>query len=252
MNDDFLNISKLEKKFDGVRALANFSCVLRRGEILGLIGPNGAGKSTLFNAISGFIPPDSGNIIFKGTDITGMAPYRIANLGIGRTFQNLRLIRQLSVLDNVQLSFKLQPGENLGNVFFKWRKSLAYESANRDETIKLLEDCGLAEKVTDPAEDLSYGQQKLLSLVCCLAARTEVLLLDEPVAGIAPQMIDRILRIISALPDKGKSVLLIEHNLDAVTQVCNRLIFMDAGANISEGTPEEVRNDPKVIKAYVE
>jgi len=252
MSDEILEVHRLGKHFDGVRALANFSGNLHRGEILGLIGPNGAGKTTLFNVVSGFISPDGGEVLFKGKDITGASPYRITNQGISRTFQSLRLIRQVSVLDNVLLSFQEQPGEKLRNIFFNWRQSLEQENANRKEAVDLLEETGLAHKAGDPAEELSYGQQKLLNLVCRLAAKSEVLLLDEPVAGIAPEMIEKILGIIRDLPSKGKSVILIEHNLDAVMQICDRVVFMDAGEKVSEGTPEEVRNDPKVIEAYID
>jgi len=252
MSSELLEVQQLEKSFDSIRALADFSCSLRQGEILGLVGPNGAGKTTLFNIISGFLAPDSGEAMFHGTNFIGLPPHRIAVAGIARTFQNLRLVRQLSVLDNVLLSFRNQPGERLGNVFFRWKTSKEQEAANRKEAISLLEEAGLAEKAHDPAEDLSYGQQKLLSLVYCLAAKGDLLLLDEPVAGIAPEMIEKILGIIRDLPNKGKSVILIEHNLDAVMQVCDRVIFMDAGAKVSEGTPEDVRNDPRVIEAYID
>ena len=252
MKKTWLEIDGLGKSFDGVRALAGFSCSLWEGEILGLIGPNGAGKTTLFNVISGFLAPESGNVVLRGISLAGMPPHRIAIAGIARTFQDLRLIRQLSVLDNVLLSFRDQPGEKLGNVFFRWKSSREQESANRKQAMSLLDEVGLAEKANEPAEDLSYGQQKLLSLVCCLAAKADLLLLDEPVAGIAPEMIEKILGVIRDLPNKGKSVMLIEHDLDAVMQVCDRVVFMDAGAKVSEGTPEEVRNDPKVIEAYID
>jgi len=252
MTGSTLGVNGLSKSFDGVRAIADFSCELRDGEILGLIGPNGAGKTTLFNVVTGFIAPEHGQISLKDNEITGLAPYRLANLGIARTFQDLRLIRQLSVLENVLLSFRSQPGERLGNLFFRSERSRQHEALNRQTAIELLEDTGLGDKAGESADDLSYGQQKLLSLVCCLAAEAQVLLLDEPVAGIAPEMIDKILGIIRDLPVKGKSVILIEHNLDAVMQVCDRVIFMDAGAKVSEGTPEEVRNDPKVIEAYID
>jgi ABC-type branched-subunit amino acid transport system ATPase component len=247
-----LDVKGLEKNFDGVRALADFSCSVRHGEILGLIGPNGAGKTTFFNVVSGFLAPESGAITFKGIGITGIPSHWITNLGISRTFQNLRLVRQISVLDNVLLSFQQQPGEKLRNVFFNWRRSQERENENRKEALALLAEAGLAQKANDIAEELSYGQQKLLSLGCCLAAKSDVLLLDEPVAGIAPEMIDRILGTIHSLPSKGKSVILIEHNLDAVMQVCDRVIFMDTGAKVSEGTPDEVRNDPRVIEAYID
>lgn len=252
MSNEILEVQGLEKQFNGIRALANFSGNLHRGKILGLIGPNGSGKTTLFNVVSGFIVPDSGKVFLKGKDITGDFPYRIANQGISRTFQSLRLIRQVSVLDNVLLSFQAQLGEKLWNIFFKWRKSLKKERANRKVAFDLLEEAGLLHKAGDLAGELSYGQQKLLTLVCCLATKSEVLLLDEPVAGIAPEMIEKILGIIQGLPSKGKSVILIEHNLDAVLQVCDRVIFMETGAKISEGSPEEVRNDSRVIDTYID
>ena len=223
-----------------------------KSEIVGLIGPNGAGKTTLFNVATGFLRPEQGRIAFKGHRLLDLPPYRISRAGIARTFQNLRLIRQISVLENVLLAFPNQPGERLGNVFFRWRASRTREAENRRAAMSLLADASLSEKADDPAEALSYGQQKLLSLVCCLAAGAELLLLDEPVAGIAPAMIEKILTMIRDLPKQGKSVVFIEHNLEAVIQICDRVIFMDAGRKISEGTPEQVRNDPRVMEAYID
>ncbi len=252
MTDTLLNIKALNKHFDGVTALDDFSCIVNPHEILGLIGPNGAGKTTLFNVMTGFLSPDSGNVDFNGRNITRSAPNKISNLGIARTFQNLRLIRQLSVLENVLLCFPNQAGEQLGNVFFQWKRCKRQESQNRDKALALLEQAGLGEKVYESAEALSYGQQKLLSIVCCLATNAEVLLLDEPVAGIAPHMIEAILEVVQGLTKLDKSVILIEHNLDAVMQICDRVIFMDTGAKVSEGTPEQIRNDPKVIESYID
>jgi len=252
MSSNFLEIYSLEKSFDGIKALADFSCALGESEILGLIGPNGAGKTTFFNTITGFITPDRGKALFRGVDLISLPSYKIASIGIARTFQNLRLIRHFNVLENVLLAFRNQPGEKLRNVFFRRKFMSEKEKKNREAAILLLKEVNLGKKIQDRAEDLSYGQQKLLSLVCCLAANTDLLLLDEPVAGIAPEMADQILSIIRALPEQGKSVILIEHNLKAVMKVCNRIIFMDNGRKISEGKPTEVMNDPEVIKAYLD
>jgi ABC-type branched-subunit amino acid transport system ATPase component len=249
---NLLEIEGLNKHFDGVHALADFSCSVRSGEILGLIGPNGAGKTTFFNVITGFLQAEQGNACFKGCELLGRSPYKIARLGIGRTFQNLRLIRQMSVFENLLLSYKDQPGERLGGVFFRPRACRVREEENRQVAFELLDYIGLRPKADDAAGALSYGQQKLLSLTCCLAAGAELLLLDEPVAGIAPEMIDKVLSVILDLPAQGKSVVIIEHNIDAIMRVCDRVIFMDAGAKLSEGTPDQVRNDPKVIEAYID
>jgi len=247
-----LGIENLNKHFDGVRALDDFSCTLQEQEILGIIGPNGAGKTTLFNVLTGFIHADGGRLLMQGTDFTALAPHKRPELGIARTFQDLRLIRRISVVENALLAFKSQIGERLSDVFFRWGRCKVQQRWNRDRAMSLLEQVGLSGKARDPAEALSFGQQKLLSIVCCLAADARVLLLDEPVAGIAPEMIERILGVIRGLPGQGKSVMLIEHNLDAVMQICDRIVFMDAGAKISEGTPQQVRDDPRVIEAYID
>lgn len=143
MTDDLLDIRGLNKRFDGVMALDNFSCAAQRGQILGLIGPNGAGKTTLFNVMAGFLSPDSGRVEYEGQNITRLAPQKISRLGIARTFQNLRLIRQLSVLENVLLCFPRQAGEKLGSVFFQWRRCRQQETLNRDKALALLEQAGL-------------------------------------------------------------------------------------------------------------
>lgn len=247
-----LKIENINKSFDGVKALNNFSCEVHENEIVGLIGPNGAGKSTLFNVITGFIESDNGNIQFSGKVITKLSSHKIIKLGISRTFQDLRLIKQMSVLDNILLCFNSQNGEELQNIIFRSKSILKVEEENKLKALDLLRYAGIEEKADDLAGTLSYGQQKLLSIICCLAADSKLLLLDEPIAGINPEMREKILTIISELPSKGKSVILIEHDMDFIISMCSRLIFMDAGFKVSEGTPEEVRNDPKVIEAYIQ
>ena len=250
--DPVLTIINSNKKFDGTVALDDFSLEIPKDSITGIIGPNGAGKTTLFNVITGFLPLDSGKIIHNDKNLSRMPSYKIARAGIARTFQQLRLITRMTVLDNILLSFQNQAGENLKNTFFFPGRVKEQEEKNKEKANELLTFMGIEEKANDLIEDLSYGQQKMISLACCLASGADLLLLDEPVAGINPEMIEKILKIIKKLREAGKTFVLIEHNIEAVMQVCDRVIFMDEGKKIAEGDPESVRHDPAVIEAYLE
>ena len=249
--DQVLSIINVNKKFDGTVALDDFSLEIPQNSITGIIGPNGAGKTTLFNVITGFLPMDSGKIIYNGKNLSKMPSYKIGKTGITRTFQQLRLITSITVLDNILLSFQNQAGENLKNIFLFPGRVMEQEKGNCEKANELLAFMGIEEKADDLVEDLSYGQQKMISLACCLASGADLLLLDEPVAGINPEMIEKILRVIKKLQKAGKTFVLIEHNIEAVMQVCDRVIFMDEGKKIAEGDPESVRNNPAVIEAYL-
>ena len=250
--EPILLVDNLNKRFDGTVALDNFSLKVQAASITGIIGPNGAGKTTLFNVITGFLPPDSGSIQYNDQQLVGMPPHQIARKGIVRTFQQLRLITRLTVLDNILLAFQNQAGERLRNIFTFSRLIKIQEQENRKKTQELLDSLGIRDKENALVEDLSYGQQKMVSLLCCLAAGAKLVLLDEPVAGVNPEIINIILEMIRKLPEQGVTVILIEHNMDAIMRVCDNLVFMDQGKKIVEGDPEMVRNDPAVIEAYLE
>lgn len=247
-----LEVRDIYKNFDGIKAVDGFSLSIEEGKIISLIGPNGAGKTTVFNIMTGFIEPEKGSIYYKGNPILGMPPYRIANLGIARTFQNLRVLEKLTVLENVLLAKKEQRGEKIWNAIWRSKGQKKEEKENREKAMTLLEFVGLSDKANDLSEELSYGQQKLLTIACNLSAEPDLLLLDEPVAGLHPTMVSKMLSMIGDLSKKGKTIFLIEHNLEAVMEVSHSVVVMDEGRKIIEGDPQIIREDPEVIEAYLE
>ncbi len=246
-----LEIKNITKSFDGINAVDDFSCSIEQGKIIGLIGPNGAGKTTLFNVLTGFLDCNAGDIIFNNKHITGKTPYNITQEGISRTFQDLRLINQITVIENVLLSFQNQPGENLLNIFSKKKLCDLIEEKNNKKAISLLKFAGIEEKAYDMAGEMSYGQQKLLSIVCCLAAEPKLILLDEPVSGIQPAMIDKITEMLKQLVKEGKTIFFIEHNMDFVLKISDRIIVMDEGKKIVDGLPNEIQNNKEILEAYL-
>lgn len=246
-----LELEKVSKSFGGLRAVNDVSATFEAGRITALIGPNGAGKTTLFHLIGGVLRPDTGIIRYKGRRIDGLSPWRVARYGIGRLFQDVRVFNKLTALENVLSAFPHQLGENpLWSLVLR-PKVVQQERQLTHQARQLLQFVGLHEHADAPAESLSYGQQKLLAIARLLAARADALLLDEPTAGVNPEMVKEILALLRQLANNGKLVILIEHNMSVVMDIADWVYFMDEGKIIAAGTPTEVLGNPTVRAAYL-
>jgi ABC-type branched-subunit amino acid transport system ATPase component len=246
-----LEINNLHKSFDGVKAVQDFSLKLETGKVTSLIGPNGAGKTTVFNIVTGFLQASKGDVLFHGESTIGRAPWKIARKGISRTFQNLRLFRKLTALENVLLGRQKQSGEELQRALFTFSENSPEHRQNIEKAMEHLAFLGLEDKKNDLAENLSYGQQKLLSIACCLATEPELVMLDEPVSGIQPAMVEKIESVIRELIRRGKTVFLIEHDIDFVLRISETVVVMDDGSKIAEGGPSLIKGNPEILEAYL-
>ncbi len=246
-----LELKNLTKSFGGVKAVDDVNVEFEQGKITCLIGPNGAGKTTIFNLISGFIKLDSGEIYYKNTRIDKKNPWEIANSGIGRLFQDIRVFNKLTVFENVLTAIPKQTGGQFWESLI-FRKRIKRETAeNTQKVLELLDFVKLGDKKNDFAENLSYGQQKLLSIARLLAMESDLLLLDEPTAGVHPMLIKSILELIKSLAASGKTVILIEHNINAVLETGDWVYLFDGGKDVVFGSPSEVLNDPTTREIYL-
>jgi len=245
-----LRCSSLEKSFDGVKALRVRDLEFPVSGITAIVGPNGAGKTTLLNALTGFVRPDAGTVFLGNREITHLPPWRIARLGVARSFQEMRLVRLVTALENVMLARPNQRGERLFAALTGIGVA-AEEATNRAKATELLRFVGLLDKTSDLAGQLSYGQQKLLSLACCLAGEPRVLLLDEPVAGVHAEVAQEILNLLVRLAAQGRLVVFVEHDFSAVRRVADMVVVMDQGSVIAAGRPEDVLSRPEVVEAFV-
>ena len=237
-NNVMLGVKGASKRFGGLEALRNVTFDLPEGQILGLIGPNGAGKTTLFNAINGIYPPEEGRVTFRGKDITGWKPYDVARMGLARTHQIVQPLNELSVLQNVMV----------GACFGHEQRSLGQAEDIADEVLTFV---GLSERRDELAASLNVAQKKRLEMARALAARPYLLLLDEVLAGLNPAEITEMIQVVRKIREQGVTIFIIEHVMHALMNVSDRVIVLDYGEQIAEGTPEEVANDPRVIEAYL-
>jgi branched-chain amino acid transport system ATP-binding protein len=251
-NPPVLEVEGLTKYFGGLRAVNDFSLTINQGELVGLIGPNGAGKTTIFNQITGIYLPTKGSIKFNGINLVGFEPHEITRTGIGRTFQNIRLFSNLSVLDNVRIAFHAHCGYSLADSILSSRKFEQKEAEIIDQAQDLLEIMKLSKLQNEISRNLPYGEQRRVEIARALACNPRLLLLDEPAAGMNPNEIVQLMELIHFIRDKFKlTILLIEHQMRLVMGICERLTVVDFGEVIARGTPKEIQNNPKVIEAYL-
>ncbi len=246
-----LRLESVTKRFGGLVAVDEVSFEVRHGEIFALIGPNGAGKTTLFNGITGLFPPTSGRVIFEGHDITGSKPHEVAETGIARTFQNIRLFEYMDALDNVRLGQHCRMHAKLWDSLFKLPRERREETMTVDRAMELLRFVGIERYARSYARNLPYGSQRRLEIARALATEPRLLLLDEPAAGFTPQEKVELMKLVHRIVERGITVFLIEHDMKVVMGVSRRIVVLDHGEKIAEGTPEQVRGDKRVIEAYL-
>ena len=251
-SDVLLELDHVTMSFGGLKAVSDLTLLVGRGELVGLIGPNGAGKTTVFNLITGVYAPTHGRILFEGRAIQGLRPHRIARRGITRTFQNIRLFASRSCRDNVCVAAHAHTRAGLLDAVLRTGRFERDEGAMQRRAAELLEVLGLSAWADVTAAELPYGQQRRLEIARALAGRPQLLLLDEPAAGLNPQETDELMRLIEDLQRRFElTILLIEHDMRVVMGICRRIAVLDYGVRIAEGTPAQIRTDRAVIEAYL-
>jgi branched-chain amino acid transport system ATP-binding protein len=247
-----LHLDRVTMQFGGLKAVADLTLEIARGELFGLIGPNGAGKTTVFNVVTGAYAPTGGSILFEGRSIAGLKPHAIARRGITRTFQNIRLFGSRCCRDNVCIAAHQHAQAGIADAIFRTGRFARDEARIQREASELLEVMGLAEWADTTASDLPYGQQRRLEIARALAGKPRLLLLDEPAAGLNPQESEQLMRLIEDIRERFQvTILLIEHDMRVVMGICRRIAVLDYGVKIAEGTPEQIRRDPRVVEAYL-
>lgn len=246
-----LELVKATKYFGGLAAVSNLDLELNKGEILGLIGPNGSGKTTVFNLIAGFLGLTSGQVIFKGKDITNLKPHVVVKKGLGRTFQRSTLFQPQSTVQNALLGCYVKSGIGFWESLFNTRGNHKKEKASETKAMGLLKFVGLDTQKDVLAGNLSYGYQRTLNLAIALGTDPELLLLDEPLTALNPERVKAIQDLIRRIRDGGCTIVVIEHNMKALFPICDRVVVLDAGTKIAEGKPQEVQENPMVIRIYL-
>ena len=249
---ELLKVDNVSMVFGGLRAVSNLSMYINKGELIGLIGPNGAGKTTAFNMITGVYTPSEGDVYFNGVKSSGKKSYQVTQLGMARTFQNIRLFSELSVIDNVKIAYNMHATYNLVDAIIRDKKYLNEEDFITQKAMDLLKIFHLEGEANEVAKNLPYGKQRRLEIARALATEPKLLLLDEPAAGMNPQETHELMEMIRWIRDKfDLSILLIEHDMGLVMGVCERIYVLEYGMKIAEGTPEEIKHNSRVIEAYL-